>query len=94
VVGSEFRDPVRVLISYAHGDAVHEQRVRLLWELLRVEGVDAKLDLVATSERRFWPEWMSEEIRSARFVVVVASPRYRERAEGRAGVAAGRGVRW
>ncbi|GIJ62515.1 hypothetical protein Vau01_100310 [Virgisporangium aurantiacum] len=68
--------------------------MRLLWTLLRAEGVDARLDVSAASERRFWPQWMSEQIRLADFVLVVASPRYRERAEGRAAGGVGRGVWW
>jgi hypothetical protein len=86
---------VRVLISYAHGDADHEQRVRRFWALLRAEGVDAKLDVAAQTDRRFWPEWMAAQIRSADFVLMVASSRYRERAEGKSGGGSvGRGVRW
>lgn len=50
--------PVRVLISYAHGDPGHEEDVRRLWTLLRAEGVDARLDLAAASQRQFWPQWM------------------------------------
>jgi tetratricopeptide (TPR) repeat protein len=83
-VGAE---PVRVLISYAHGDAGHEEQVRQLWTLLRAEGVDATLDLIAAERRQFWPQWMSEQIRASRFVLVVASPRYREHGEDA-------GVRW
>jgi tetratricopeptide (TPR) repeat protein len=93
-VTSASNDPVRVLISYAHGEAGHEERVRQLWVLLRAEGVDAKLDVAAAAERQFWPEWMSKQLRMAAFVLVVASPRYRERAEGSGDTSVGRGVRW
>ncbi|MFI7430062.1 tetratricopeptide repeat protein [Micromonospora sp. NPDC049836] len=85
---------MRVLISYAHGDPAHEEDVRRLWTLLRAEGVDARLDLAAASQRQFWPQWMSEQIRLARFVIVVGTPTYRERAEGRTTGPVGRGVRW
>ncbi|MGW3603291.1 CHAT domain-containing protein [Micromonospora sp. NPDC005161] len=86
--------PVRVLISYAHGDPAHEEDVRRFWTLLRAEGVDARLDVTAASQRQFWPQWMSEQICQARFVIVVGTPTYRERAEGRAAASVGRGVRW
>ncbi|MEV4510548.1 CHAT domain-containing protein [Dactylosporangium sp. NPDC049525] len=85
---------VRVLISYAHGDVVHEEQVRRLWTLLRAEGVDAVLDVVAEGERQFWPQWMAEQIRVARFVLVVASAGYRVRGEDTGDRSVGRGVRW
>jgi hypothetical protein len=86
--------PVRVLISYAHGDAEHEEVVRRFWTFLRTEGVDAVLDVVAANQRQFWPQWMSEQIRDAQFVLVVASPFYKERAQGTGHASVGRGVRW
>ena len=86
--------PVRVLLSYAHENADHDESVRRLWLLLRSLGVDAKLDVTATAQRQFWPEWMTEQVRESDFVLVVASPGYRERAENRGDVTVGRGVRW
>jgi TIR domain len=75
-------DPVRVFVSYAHDDAEHEDRVREFWTFLRAHGIDARLDKPAAERRRDWPLWMLGEVRQARFVLVVASPAYRERAEG------------
>jgi hypothetical protein len=90
--------PVRVLISYAHeaeGSAPgHVERVRRLWTFLRAHGVDARLDVLAANRQQDWPAWMDEQLREARFVLVVASPAYRKRAEGRAPAGEGRGVRW
>lgn len=80
--GESAPDPVRVLISYAHGEEHEDSQVRRLWDLLRAEGIDARIDLTATNERRVWTEWMNAEIRSAHFVLVVASARYRALAEG------------
>ena len=87
-------DPVRVLISYAHDNEAHSELVRTFWTFLRKEGIDAQLDVTAANQRQFWPEWMSEQIRAAAFVIVVASPAYRERAEHRGDPTVGRGVRW
>jgi SEFIR domain len=86
--------PARVLISYAHDDGGHCERVRQLWTFLLSVGVDAMLDVLAQVEQQYWPAWMSEQIRSARFIVVVASPVYRRRAEGREEPGAGHGVVW
>jgi hypothetical protein len=86
----------RVLISYAqqadfpgHGDAVHR-----LWVFLRECGINARLDLPAARQRQDWALWMADEIREADFVLVIASPEYRKRAEGRSGPDVGRGVQW
>ena len=67
-------EPVRVLISYAHDNEQHSELVRTFWTFLRAEGIDARLDVTAANRRQFWPEWMSEEIRAAAFVIVVGLP--------------------
>jgi hypothetical protein len=76
--------PVRVLISYAHDSADaapgHQERVRRLWTFLRECGIDAQLDVLAANRQRDWTAWMDEQLRAARFVLVVASPAYKERA--------------
>lgn len=77
-------DPVRVLISYAHDDPAHEARVRDFYRFLRNSGVDARIDLLAAERRLDWTEWMTEEILAAERVLVIASPEYKRRAEGRA----------
>lgn len=90
--------PVRVLISYAHDDAQHQENVRGLWTFLRSRGIDARLDTLAENEQQSWPRWMDGEIRAAQFVLAVASPKYRERTEGRSpaetGEREGRGARY
>lgn len=86
--------PVRVFISYAHGDPKHEDQVRRFWEFLRRQGIDAKLDRSAAEQRQNWPEWVLQQIRAVRFVLVIASPEYRRRAEGEALASEGRGVQW
>jgi hypothetical protein len=68
--------PVRVFISYAHGDREHEERVRDLWLLLRENGVDAKLDLPGAEERRDWAQWMERQVQEADRILVIASPAY------------------
>jgi len=88
------RVAVRVFISYAHDDAAHEDRVRDFWRFLREHGVDARADMSAAERRQDWAEWMTQEVRYAERVLVVASPAYKRRAEGHAGPAEGRGVQW
>ena len=88
--------PVRVFISYAHEekDPAHDDRVRQLWMFLREQGIDARLDLPATEQRQDWAQWMTQEIRDADYVLVIASPEYKRRAEGDAASDQGRGVQW
>ena len=85
---------VRVFISYAYDSAAHREAVRHLYELLRACGIDARWDLEATAGRQDWPVWMAGQVDDADFVVVVASPAYRRRAEGGAEPDDGRGVQF
>src|SRR5215468_10493159 len=87
-------EPVRVFVSYAHDDVEHVDRVRNFWLFLRFQGLDARLDLPAAEEPRDWTLWMGQELRSCRFVLVVASPEYKRRAEGDAAPGEGCGVQW
>jgi hypothetical protein len=78
--------------SYAHESDEHDDAVRDLWVLLRARGVDAVLDTPAAERRQDWPLWMADELRGCDYVVVVCSPEYRRRAEGRTAADEGRGV--
>lgn len=91
-VGVHDGGAVRVFISYTKEDESHARAVRMLWELLRGNGIDAKIDLPVQERRQDWPIWMQEQIQRADYVLVIASPGYRQRADepGQAGV--GRGV--
>lgn len=86
----------RVLLSYAHEakNPHHVDRVRALYDALRANGVDAQIDLIQAEQRTNWIDWMTREIRLADFVLVIASPSYRRRAEGHAAPGEGRGVQW
>jgi tetratricopeptide (TPR) repeat protein len=84
----------RAFISYAHESREHEEAVRHLWVLLRTLGIDARLDAPAAERRQDWTAWMLREVREADFVLVVASPEYRRRADGEAEPDQGRGVQF
>jgi NAD(P)H-dependent FMN reductase len=81
--------PPRVVISYAHDDAAHEKRVRDFWLFLRANGIDARLDLPAAEDRR---KWVTEQIREAGRILVVASPEYKHSAEADTGPGDSQGV--
>ncbi|MFM9706469.1 effector-associated constant component EACC1 [Streptomyces galilaeus] len=77
------RRPLRVFISYAREDdnGAHAQQVRSLWELLRAAGIDALLDQDVDAEvSRDWTAWMRQEMETADYILVIASPAYKRRA--------------
>lgn len=84
----------RVFISYAQDDDAHKERVRCLWALLRGNHVDAQIDGPAAEQPQDWPMWMTGQIREADYILVIASPAYRRRAEGEEEAGIGRGVAW
>ncbi|WP_280721386.1 toll/interleukin-1 receptor domain-containing protein [Kitasatospora sp. MAA4] len=85
-----------MFISYAHEDdgGTHAERVRDLWLLLRRNGVDARLDRPAAEQPQNWATWMLREYQAADYVLVVASPAYKRRAEGTEDPGVGEGVAW
>jgi hypothetical protein len=85
---------VRVFISYAYDSSEHRAAVHGLYEFLRACGVDARWDLEATADRQDWPVWMANQVDTCDYVLVVASPAYRRRAEGGAEPDDGRGVQY
>ena len=68
--------------------------MRDFWLFLRANGIDARLDLPAAEQRQDWARWMTRQVRYADRILVVASPKYRRRAEGDAGPDEGRGVQF
>jgi len=86
--------PVRVFISYAHESEAHAEAVRDLWVFLRANGIDATLDRVAAQRRQDWTLWMTDQVRAADHILVIASPAYKRRAQGHAEPDKGRGVQF
>jgi hypothetical protein len=81
-----------VFLSYAHDDDAHKSNVLVLATELRLCGIDVKFDLWHENDRQDWYAWMLHWIRTADFVIVVASPRYREVGDGTAPADRNRGV--
>lgn len=84
--------PPRVFISYSHDSEAHSAHVLELAQRLRGDGVDARLDRFVTSPSEGWARWMSAEIDAASRVVMVCTPTYRRRCEGREEAGVGKGV--
>jgi hypothetical protein len=86
---------VRAFISYAWDDAAHVEMVRRFRDFLRDEcGIDARLDLSAGERPQDWPAWIQKQIRKSDYILVAVSSAYKRRADDRAAVDEGRGVRW
>ncbi|MFJ6834100.1 toll/interleukin-1 receptor domain-containing protein [Streptomyces sp. NPDC091209] len=74
----------RVFLSYAHEEdgGVHQKRVNSLYQRLHAEEIDADMDTAAHERApQHWARWMRKHYTEADFVVVVASPGYKRRAE-------------
>ena len=78
--------PPRVFISYSHDSIPHRERVLAFSDRLRQHGIEAIVDryFEDTLEMR-WTDWMAEQIEEAQFVLVVATPGYRDRLKVGAG---------
>jgi hypothetical protein len=80
----EARAP-QVFVSYSWDDEEHQEWVHAFATRLRADGVDAHLD---QWEARFGdplPEFMERAVRENDFVLVVCTPKYKERSDGRVG---------
>ncbi|WP_103347676.1 SEFIR domain-containing protein [Amycolatopsis sp. CA-128772] len=75
--------PPRVFITYSHDDEQHRTLVRDFATFLRTRAaLDVRLDQWADDGRRDWSLWAIEQLAEADFVLVIASPDYKRRAEG------------
>jgi hypothetical protein len=85
----------RVFVSYAHDSPEHKERVRRFAEFLRTRiGLDVRLDQWDDSRRVDWSLWAAEHLGVADFILVIASPKYKRRAEGTAPPHEGRGSQY
>jgi len=82
----------RVFVSYAYDSPAHRTDVHRLSELLRISGVDVRLDDYDTGERHDWSAWMIDQITNADYVIVVGSPAYRKAGDGGGPASRNRGV--
>jgi hypothetical protein len=72
-------------ISYSWDDDTHRAWVRDLATQLRATGVDARLDNWHTVPGDQLPEFMEREIRDNDYVIIVCTPKYKAKSEGRTG---------
>jgi TIR domain len=79
----------RVFISYAHETAVIDKKILDLADLLRGNGVDARIDRYEPHPSQGWPRWMEEQLASAHKVIVIPSKKYLARYNQDSGVGSG-----
>jgi hypothetical protein len=72
----------RVFISYSHDSPKHEEEIFDLATRLRRDGIDTIIDQYEAFPVKGWNVWMRDQIREARWVLVICTHRYRLRAEG------------
>jgi len=84
----------KVFISYSHDSPEHMDRVLVLADRLRADGVDAQLDQYEVAPEKGWPRWMLDEVEAADFVLVVCTEVYERRFRGKTPTKEGRGVKW
>lgn len=85
-----------VFVSYAHESEAFQAQVKLLCNWLRGKGIAVVCDFDYASKPPDlgWASWMQQGIEDAKVVLVVASPKYKERCEKRGILAVGKGVTW
>ncbi|WP_370963088.1 SEFIR domain-containing protein [Amycolatopsis sp. cg9] len=86
------REAPRVFVTYAHDNPEHKELVHEFASFLRIGiGLDVHLDLWYDNVRRDWSLWATENLAKADFILVIASPAYKSRADGTAMPHEGRG---
>jgi hypothetical protein len=69
-------------VSYAHDSEQHKADVRAFAEFLLNNGIDVTIDQWSQFQRRDWSSWATKAIKEADFIIVVASPGYRDAGDG------------
>jgi len=76
---------VAVFISYSWDDDSHKDWVATLAERLRLDGVDVVLDRWGAVPGDQLPEFMERAIRENEYVVIICTPRYKQKSDAREG---------
>ena len=89
------REAPRVFVTYSHDTPEHKALVEKFARFLRAAiGLDVHLDSWYDNRRRDWSLWAVEQLTKADFILVIASPEYKRRADGTADSDEGRGAQF
>jgi hypothetical protein len=72
-------------LSYSWDDDEHKAWAKALAERLRGDGIDAMLDQWAAIPGDQLPAFMEQALGSHDYVLIICTPRYKERSERRSG---------
>jgi TIR domain len=75
----------RAFISYSWDDEDHKLWVRDLATKLRQDGVDVMLDQWGVAPGDQLPEFMEHSLREHDFILIICTPRYKKKSDGRVG---------
>lgn len=84
----------QVFISYSHDSIEHMEKVRLLADKLREDGIDCDIDQYEETPAEGWPRWMARKIADSKFVLVVCTETYKNRVDGKQEKGTGLGATW
>jgi hypothetical protein len=77
--------PPKAFISYSWDDEDHKQWTKRFAAQLRADGVDVTLDQWATVPGDRLPHFMEQAIRENSYVLIICTPRYKEKSDTRTG---------
>ncbi|MFD2876370.1 toll/interleukin-1 receptor domain-containing protein [Paenibacillus rhizoplanae] len=63
-------------ISYSHDSDEHKNKVLLLSNQLREEGIDSVIDQYDENPAQGWAQWMIEMIKESDYIIAVCSDNY------------------
>jgi WD40 repeat protein len=84
----------KVFISYTHDSSNHKLRVLALYERLRSEGIDCRIDQLVPSPPEGWARWTRNSIEEADYVLIVCTETYKRRFDGKEEPGIGLGAQW
>jgi hypothetical protein len=84
-MAEEIEVPPKAFISYSWDDEAHKQWTKDLASRLRADGVNATIDLWAVVPGDRLPLFMEQAIRQNSYVLIVCTPKYKEKSEKRTG---------
>ncbi|MFC6652315.1 toll/interleukin-1 receptor domain-containing protein [Paenibacillus rhizoplanae] len=84
----------KVFISYSHDSDEHKNKVLLLSNQLREEGIDSVIDQYDENPAQGWAQWMIEMIKESDYIIAVCSDNYCTRFEGNEQEGRGKGGKW
>jgi SEFIR domain len=85
---------LKVFISYSHDSQIHKDRVLVLSDRLRNDGIDCNIDQYEPSPPEGWQRWMLKEIEAADLILIVCSEQYNRRFRGQEETGKGKGAIW